>query len=429
MKKIFIFTLILSIVAGIDSFAQEYSDGITFLGEDNDIITVTSTASHEKKKEAQELAIKSAFNSLFHSGIDGLKNGVPMIAKKRSDFDFRFFHENRFVNYISGEPKTLSTKKIANQQRATVQLSINLRTLKKELEKNNLALNPGWSDAKKVNATAALNPTIVIVPYVTAEDGYSFESMRIKVENTPHCRAAIARVAEEFQKHGFKTRDFITQLQNSKNSSLLRQGTQTDDATMLVQQLPGDIVVTVDANQTTQGTHNSQITLNISAVEKQTAGQLASKSFASGFYMTTDATQLTNYAVSKMQADFFEQLNASFEDMIKKGREVNIEFNLSETVSEWDFDQDAPASGNFFKDTLEEWLRGKSFGDVYDMSMSTPKYIAVTINVPLWDYEKNRSYTLSNFGSELRKFMKEHLGDEYKPAITSMGQKIMVTVE
>lgn len=429
MKKTVIFALIAAITSTFGARAQAFSDDVTLLGDDNDIITLSVSATHEKKKEAQELAVKSAFNSLFHTGITGLKNSVPMIAQKRSDFDYRFFHEDRYVNYISGVPKVTDTRKIGSVQRATVTVSINLRTLKNELERNNLALSPGWSDAKKKNATAALNPTIVIVPYVKAEDGYSFESMRTKFENQGHYRAAIARVAEEFQKHGYKTRDFVAQLQNSKNASMLRQGTQTDDATMLVQQLPGDIVVTLDAEVTTQGTNKSQITLNLSALEKQTAGNLANKTFASGFYMTTDASLLANYAVSKMQADFFDQLKSSFEAMIKQGREVNIEFTLSESVADWDFDQDAPASGSFFKESLEEWLREKSFGDMCDMSMQTDKYIAARINVPLWDYEKDRSYTLSNFNSELRRFLKQQLGEEYKPAITSMGQKIAVTIE
>jgi len=430
MKKIialisFVFCLICSNTA----FSQSFSDEVSLISDSGDIITVAAAASAEKKKEAQDLAIKSAFNSLFHSGIEGIKNGVPMIAKKRSDYDFRFFNESRYIDYLAGEPQVNQSKKISNRHKVTVIVSINLRTLKKDLERNNLALNPGWSDAKKANATAALNPTIVIVPYVTGEEGYSFEAMRTKIEKNPFYRNAIDRVAEEFQKNNFKTRDFITQLQNSKNAGMLRQGTQTDDATMLVQQLPGDIVVTVDAQFNSKGPRNSQISLNITAVEKQTAGRLAAKSFSSGYYMTDDASLLANHAVSKMQADFFSQLNAAFEDMIKKGREVNIEFNISESVTDWDFDQDSPESGDFFKDSLEEWLRGKSFGNVYDMSMSTPKYIAVTINVPLWNYERNRSYTLSNFSSELRKFIKDQLGESYKPAITSMGQKIMVTIE
>ena len=46
-----------------------------------------------------------------------------------------------------------------------------------------------------------------------------------------------------------------------------------------------------------------------------------------------------------------------------------------------------------------------------------------------WDQEKNRSFTLSNFGSNFRKFLKSHLGEDYKPKIASMGQKMLITIE
>ncbi len=198
---------------------------------------------------------------------------------------------------------------------------------------------------------------------------------------------------------------------------------------MFVQQLPGDIVVTVDVDMITDASGKSEVTLNLRAVEKQTAGRLATKAFASGYYHTRDSMMLSDYAVKKITADFFSQLSSSFEDMIKKGREVNMELNLSEAVSDWDFDSDSPASGEFFKDALDEWLRANAYQSNYDMSQSTDKYISIRINVPLWDAEKNRSYTLSNFGGDFRKFLRTQLGDEYKPKVTSMGQKILVIVE
>jgi len=63
------------------------------------------------------------------------------------------------------------------------------------------------------------------------------------------------------------------------------------------------------------------------------------------------------------------------------------------------------------------------------MSMSTDKYISIRLNIPLWNVEKNRSYSLSNFQSDLRRFFKSRLGDEYKPGITAMGQKCVVVIE
>ena len=235
-------------------------------------------------------------------------------------------------------------------------------------------------------------------------------------------------MAEAFHNQGFNTRDFVTQLQNSKNADVLRAGSQADDATMMVQQLPGDIVVTVGISAQTNG-NTTRVSLNTGAVERQTAGRLATKTFASGYYHTTDTTFLVREAIKQIENDFFKQLQASFEQMINKGREVQLDINLSETVSDWDFDQDSPESGEYFKDALDDWLRENAFHGVYDMSQSTDKYIRASINVPLWNAARNRSYTLSNFGSDLRKFFKKQLGENYKANVTAMGQSMTIMIE
>lgn len=426
MRKPCIFLWLATLCAPV--CAQSYSDEVDLMQMDDRTIVLKATAAGEKKKEAAELAMKSAFNALFHSGIKDVKNGVPMVAAERKDYDYRFFNEGRYLNYLVGEVENLDSEKTAGRQRVTVRVGISWKALLKDLERNNMAISPGWTDAKAVKATASLNPIIVVVPYVTAADGYGFDAMRGKIEQRPLCRFVVDRVSQEFKKHGYKTRDFISQLQNSTTSAFMQSSNQTDDATMVVQQLPGDIVVTAEVLLSTGG-GKSECTLNLRAVEKQTSGKLATAAFSSGQYMTTDSMRLADYAVKKIQDDFFNQLQASFETMIKQGREVFIELGLSQAVDDWDFDQDSPASGSPFKDTLEDWLSKNSFRGVYDMGNSTGKYINVRINIPLWDDAHNRSYSISRFGGDFKKFLKEQLGDSYNANVTSMGQKMFVKIE
>ncbi|MDE5643127.1 MAG: hypothetical protein K2I56_06505 [Muribaculaceae bacterium] len=426
MKKLIVMFLA-GLALCIPAAAQNFSDNVSLESSEGDIVAIKASASHAKKKEAETLAIKSAFNAIFHSGVEGLKNGQPMIVGDSKSYDYRFFNENRYIQYMTQEPKKLNSDKIKGNSLTTVVVYINLKSLKAELQRNKLTISPAWADAKAVSATASLNPTIVVAPYTTAETGYSFESMRSILEKDPIQRYAVDRVAEEFQKHGFKTRDLVSQLQNAKTSAFLREGTQTDDESMVVSQLPGDIIVYVDCFINSLGDGKSAATLNIHALEKQTNGRLATKAFGSSGFYTNEHMPLVNNAVESITADFFSQLHDSFDEMVRKGREVSMELSLAESV-DWDFDCDAPASGEFFKDALEEWLRENSFQSVYNLN-SSDKYIVISVNVPLWDMEKNRSFTLTNFSSNFRKFLKSQLGDEYKPKITTMGQKIDVKIE
>ena len=419
--------LLIALLCGLTMQAQNYSADVSLVQQDAQSVTVRATAVAAKKKEAADLAVRSAFHALLHTGIEGVRNGMPMVAVERNDYDYRFFTELRYLNYIRGEAEDVADSKIGGQRRVTVQLTILSKSLLADLEHNEMVVSPGWVDTKKASATAALNPTIVVVPLV--EGGGDFEDMRTLVENSPVVEYAVNKLAAEFSRRGYKTRDFLTQLQNSKNTSLLRQGTQTDLATMMVQNLPGDIVVTVDVEVTTDDRKRSECSLNVKAVEQQTEGGLASATFLSGQYMTTDSLRLADYAVKKVRDDFFADLKKAFEAMVAKGREVYVDMTLAQSVMDWDFDQQAPYGEDYFKDALDEWLNEHAQQSVYDMGNSTDKYIHIRLNVPLWDMKRNRSYKLSNFNSDLKKFLRAQFGEDYEVSVTAMGQRLEVRIE
>ena len=106
---------LIGIILSVGADAQNYSDNVTLVSIDGDVVTLNSTASAQKKKEAEEQALRSAFNALFHSGIDGLKSGVSMISGETKDYDYRFFQENRYLNYLTTRPKTEKTEKNTRQ--------------------------------------------------------------------------------------------------------------------------------------------------------------------------------------------------------------------------------------------------------------------------------------------------------------------------
>ncbi len=424
-----IFSIIGTLILGASAVsAQNYSNDVTLISDDGNTITLEVTASADKKKDAEVLATKSAFNTLFHNGIDGLKGGKPIFASEKKDYDYRFFTEARYFNFISGEAKTINTKKYNNKQHATVRLTIGLKQLLNDLERNKVVINPNWQNQKEVAATAALNPTIVVVPYAPngADD---FESMRKIIDSSDFTKQLVNAVSAEFSKHGYKTRDFVAMLQNSKTSGLLQDGTQSDLATKVVQQLPGDIVVTVDGSVSINAKGQGECAVGIRAVERQTAGNLAAASFNSGLFNTSDSLALSGYALKKITSSFFSDLSNAFDKIVQDGREVVLELTLSSSIDDWDFEQDSPVSGSHFMTTFDEWLRANAHHGVYDMSNNTEKYIHATLNVPLWDMQNDRSYTLSNFSRDLKKFFKSQLGDDYSAKVTSMGQRLNVVIE
>lgn len=430
MKQICNLLIVITLICSAPAVAGQgypFSEDVTLIDGNNDRVSLEVSATAPKKKDAEALAIKSAFNALFYSGVEGLNNAQPLLTERATDYDYRFYTQQRYLQYMTSQPVTLNTVKVGGSVRATVRLTINLKALRTELARNELAMSPAWSDSKKSAPTASYNPTIVVVPATTAAEGDDFESMRRIIDTEPVRGFAVARVAQAFQNHGYKTRNFVAMLQNNHNDEFMRGDAQTDDRTMMVQQLPGDIIVMVGTQQHTGGDGSSSASVSIVAIERQTTAELGRVSFTSDGYYTTDGNRLVGYAVDKIQEEFFRHLDHNFKAIINKGREVIVDFTLAQGV-DWDFDSESPATGDDFKVELEEWLRNNSFGQTYDMSTHTDKYIRASVNVPLWNAEKNRSYTLSNFSNDLKRFLRAQLGEEYAVKITSLGQKLQVEI-
>lgn len=427
IRIVFLLSFILSVA--FSGYAQNYSNEVVLSSLNGNIATVEASALAQKKKDAEQLALKSAIYAILVYGVDGLNGGAPMVMDLRKDYLYRLMNENRYLNFITGAPATLSSEKIAGMQKATVRTSVNIKNLKDEMLRNKMTLNPQWDDASTIKPTAAINPVIVVVPYSDSSYGYSFESLRKKYERDDLLRYVIDQITGSFKKNGYKTYNFINILEDSKTSSLLRDGTATDDATMIVQQMPGDIIVTAETQVSTDRNNISEVALHVKAFEKQTSANLASQSFSSGRLHTADKHMLANHAVDKIQKDFFRQLDNAFAEMVQNGREIMIELNLSEGIDDWDFNLQSPQSGKDFKVALENWLRSNAVRQRYDMSRSTGKYIRISAQVPIWNHDNNQPATLTDFNNRFRDFLKQELGDMYSPSITSMGQKTMVTIE
>lgn len=180
---------------------------------------------------------------------------------------------------------------------------------------------------------------------------------------------------------------------------------------------------------TTDTRRQSEVSLELTATEFQTAGNLASATFQSGKYVTTDTIKLTDYALKKVKDEFFTKLQASFNDIVKNGREMAIQMVLAKSITDWDFDQPLPDGSASFKTVLEDWLQVHALNGVYDMSRSNDKVIDMSVQVPIWDEAQGRAYTISRFSTELKNFLDEKLGGEYVASVVTMGQGLTVTIK
>lgn len=424
------FTAFLAVMVSLCAYAQGLSSDVELESQaGSDAVFRVGVVANKAGTEAEELAVRSVISALLNNGVEGLNNGQPMLAKPDNAYESRLAYSRGYVMMMSGTPAKVAEMKFNGMKRITYQIPLNVNSLRKDLEKAGLPLNHAWIDSSKELSPAevAVRPVIVVIPEINdGEQG--FEELRKRMTDSPAYKAGINKLLKLFGDNGFVTRDFRTALENSKTNDLMREGAQTDVKTMVVQELPGDIVVKMDIALKNRGNANGA-NVTVRAVERVTEAVLSSETFTSGFYHISDPAVIVDCALDKVAPDFFSKLGDAFNRMVTEGRSMVLDINLSEAVSDWDFDLESPSDGSEFKEELYEWLRANSFKGICDMSTSTPKYIRATLNIPLWDKEKNRSFRVEDFTSSLRRFLRKKLGGEYNVNVASMGQQLSIMIE
>lgn len=401
---------------------QNYSSEVVFLQQQGNTLTVRSLGVSEKKKEAAEMALKSAFYTLFYTGVDGVNRGNPLISDAKPDYDRRFFEEGRYSIFVKDYVVTEGPEKQGKRYRCTVEMTILFNALQKDLNRNRVQTNLGMAVGTPDRQVSL--PTVTVVPYARED-----EDVRAILDHNQMLSYAVSKMTSEFSSRGYKTKDFLAQLKRAKRNDVLTAGSQSDAVAKMIQNMGADIIVTAKVMATTDASRRSEVSLELSAIEFQTAGTLSSATYQSGKYVTTDTIKLTDYALKKVKDEFFTKLQASFNNMVKNGREMAVQMVLSKSVTDWDFDQPLPDGSAAFKTVLEDWLQANALNGVYDMSRSNDKVIDLSVQVPIWDEAQGRAYTISRFSTELKNFLDEKLGGEYVASVVTMGQGLTVTIK
>lgn len=413
---------LLGVILSVNVGGQNYSVEVTFLQQQGNTLTVRSLGVSDKKKEAAAMAMKSAFYTLFYTGVDGVNRGNPLISAAKPDYDRRFFDENRYSVFVKDYSITDGPDKQGKQYRCTVEMTILFDALQKDLNRNKVQTNLGMAVGTPGSQVSL--PTVAVLPYT--REG---EDVRHILDHNQMLSYAVSKMTSEFSSRGYKTRDFLAQLKRAVRNDVLTAGSQSDAVTKMIQNMGADIIVTAKVMTTTDDRRRSEVSLELTATEFQTAGNLASATFQSGKYTTTDTIKLADYALKKVREEFFTKLQASFNDIVKNGREMAIQMVLSKAVTDWDFDQSLPDGSANFKMELENWLQANALNGVYDMSRSNDKVIDMSVQVPIWDEAQGRAYTISRFSSELKSFLDDKLGGEYVASVVTMGQGLTVTIK
>ena len=242
-------------------------------------------------------------------------------------------------------------------------------------------------------------PKIMVIPFT--KDG---EDLRTILDNDINTRIAIAKVKEGFDSRGFTTIDFIGKLKSAKDNQVFTMDNQTDIKAKILELSGSDIYIVAETSTKSDET-GSSATIIINGYETATGNSVANKVSNSGKFQTNDIEKLVSRAVEKSMDEFTFMVSDKFNQIIKNGRSVLVDFGFSENAV-INMTTEIDKTGLALSDLLEDWISKNSFNGSYHIQGTTnQKMIFDEVKIPLKDKNSN-NYTSTKFALDIFKYLK-----------------------
>ena len=323
LKNLFISLLLLGTI--LPGAAQNYSTDAALKRIESNYAVVECSGIARTKKEAIEMAKKSAvYTYLFH-GIAGLNDGRPLMrganTSEEQEYTNRILGTSNYANYIRNCTIADNTNKTAAkdiQVFATIELYH--ESLRRTLEKAGLLQRDAKDIALSETQEMIAMPTVMVVPF--RQNGESYEEA---IRNNSNMRMAISKVNEGFIGEGVETKDLLTCLNNAETYRIrMGDGMSLDDAILINSGADVSVSVDMTPDETAAGV---RVSMTLKAIEVATGNTLATKTEISG-RKRTSADILCGVMAKAMSGDFMKQIATRMATKISTGQSIAVRFTI-----------------------------------------------------------------------------------------------------
>lgn len=316
-------TLFMAMFFALTASAQQYSMDAELVRLEGNTAIIRCSGTASSKKDAIEMAKKSAIYTYIYSGIDGIDGGRPLITSQLNKVDQEYvdgiFSTMRYASFINMSLVTVDYEvKVAKQMQVTLTLGLYHEALRRTLEKADI-LKVRPSSLDEVTDHIAM-PTVMVVPFCQGDETYEevFNSNK-------YMRMIIAKVNEGFIENGVETKDLITCLNNAETYRLLRgEGMTLEDAILLNSGADISVKVDISSNTTSAGT---EVYITMNAIENATGNTLGSVSEKSARKQTS-AEAICGPMAKSMIKDLLDLVATRMVKKTSTGQSISLRFNI-----------------------------------------------------------------------------------------------------
>lgn len=316
-------TLFMAMFFALTASAQQYSMDAELIRLEGNTAIIRCSGTASSKKDAIEMAKKSAIYTYIYSGIDGIDGGRPLITSQLNKVDQEYvdgiFNTMRYASFINMSLVNVDYEvKVAKQMQVTLTLGMYHEALRRTLEKANI-LKVRPSSLDEVTDHIAM-PTVMVVPFCQADETYEevFNSNK-------YMRMIIAKVNEGFIENGVETKDLITCLNNAETYRLLKgEGMTLEDAILINSGADISVKVDISSNTTSAGT---EVYITMNAIEIATGNTLGSVSEKSARKQTS-AEAICGPMAKSMIKDLLDLVATRMVKKTSTGQSISLRFTI-----------------------------------------------------------------------------------------------------
>jgi hypothetical protein len=316
-------TLFMAMLFAFTASAQQYSMDAELIRLEGNTAIIRCSGTASSKKDAIEMAKKSAIYTYIYSGIDGIDGGRPLITSQLNKVDQEYvdgiFSTMRYASFINMSLVNVDYEvKVAKQMQVTLTLGLYHEALRRTLEKANI-LKVRASSLDEVTDHIAM-PTVMVVPFCQADETYEevFNSNK-------YMRMIIAKVNEGFIENGVETKDLITCLNNAETYRLLKgEGMTLEDAILINSGADISVKVDISSNTTSAGT---EVYITMNAIEIATGNTLGSVSEKSARKQTS-AEAICGPMAKSMIKDLLDLVATRMVKKTSTGQSISLRFTI-----------------------------------------------------------------------------------------------------
>lgn len=367
MKRNSLLTLLLFLCTGAFAQGEGFLQVVSKVSGDNETITLSSTGMAEDRDGVYKNAVKSAFYTLFYTGVPGVNEGKPLVECENLLYTNTFFNSQyKCEFYISSQAGNVRPQREDGIFRATYNVTIAYGRLLDDMRQNEVY------DCK---TAPVVLPTIMTIPYVRQG-----ESLKNVLQNKPDLRDAVSKVQDGFRSRGVRTMDFEARLTGGQGMDEYENNAgvaESNDRQMALAE-GTDVYVEVDMNKETVGAGTS-VRFILKAYRTESGEVLATKSATFG--------PLQNYELHRCYDRLEDEVLPGFLDDICDALGPGPEPPASSVAMRFAIDGNSATTmdsrfgpNNYaLRDIIRQWIRRNAHNADY----STPRIVAEEI---IYDY-------------------------------------------